>query len=47
LHLSFNGKNKSDDAVVFGDLIVTLGENGKLIGIDDSRVNCLTTFLFF
>lgn len=38
LHLVYTPKNSEKDIFVFGDVLITLGENGKLISIDDRRI---------
>jgi glycopeptide antibiotics resistance protein len=41
LHLVFSGiSNDNDDGLIWGALRVTLGENGKLIAIEDTRLPC-------
>ncbi|WP_294358862.1 hypothetical protein, partial [uncultured Clostridium sp.] len=38
LHLVYTPKNLEKDIFVFGDVSITLGENGKLISVEDKRI---------
>ena len=39
LHLIFTDRTNNENEIVWGDLTVALGENGRLLSIDDNRVN--------
>lgn len=41
LHLIFSSTEINDEEIVWGDIVVSIGEGGKLLGVTDNRVRCI------